>query len=155
MNCMEEKFYTSTEASEITRCTRRQLQYWRDKGVVVPTVNTTGKGRNVYYSLSDLLELKVMEYLLAIGLNFEVCRAALDSLKATEPNFFAEPFSYRAMKQFMLCQDAPGSKLGLAEFEEEKAIAAVRSGQAVVPFWTEIVSKQLQEGFQSFGKRSP
>ncbi|MEH2041859.1 MerR family transcriptional regulator [Nostoc sp.] len=50
---MEEKFYTSTEAAEITNCSRRQLQYWRDKGVVVPTVNTTGKGRNVYYSITD------------------------------------------------------------------------------------------------------
>lgn len=83
MNCMEERFYTSTEAAEITGCTRRQLQYWRDKGVVVPTVNTSGKGRNVYYSPSDLLALKVMEYLLSIGLSFEVCKTALNSLRAS------------------------------------------------------------------------
>jgi DNA-binding transcriptional MerR regulator len=128
------------------------LQYWRDNGVVVPTGNTTGKGRNVYYSTSDLLALKVMEYLLSLGLNFEVCRAALNSLRAVEPNFFAEPFSYKAMKRFMLWQKAPGNKLDLAEFDEEKAITAVRSGQAVVPFWTEIVRKQLQEGLKLFGK---
>ena len=44
------------------------------------------------------------------------------------------------------------NKLDIAEFDEEKAIAAIKSGQAVVPFWTEIVKKQLQEGFQAFGK---
>lgn len=152
MNCMEERFYTSTEAAQITGCTRRQLQYWRDKGVVVPTVNTSGKGRNVYYSPSDLLALKVMEYLLSIGLSFEVCKTALNSLKAAEPKFFTNPFSYKAMTRFMLWQKAPGNKLDIAEFDEEKAIAAIKSGQAVVPFWTEIVKRQLQEGFQAFGK---
>jgi DNA-binding transcriptional MerR regulator len=148
---MEERFYTSTEAAEITGCTRRQLQYWRDKGVVVPTVNTSGKGRNVYYSQSDLLALKVMEYLLSIGLSFEVCQATLDSLREVEPTFFTEPFSYRAMKRFMLWQRSPGNKLGLTKFDEEKAIAAIKRGQAVVPFWTEIVTRQLQEGVQAFG----
>lgn len=87
---MEEKFYTSTEAAEITNCSRRQLQYWRDKGVVVPTVNTTGKGRNVYYSITDLLTLTVMHYLLSVGLSFEVCREALAMLQDKEPWLFEE-----------------------------------------------------------------
>ncbi len=128
------------------------MQYWRDKGVVVPTVNTTGKGRNVYYSLSDLLELKVMEYLLSIGLDFEVCKAALNSLRAVEPNFFKNPFSYKAAKRFMLWQEVPGNKLDLVEFDEQKAIAAIRRGQAVVRFWTEIVRKQLQESLRALDK---
>lgn len=151
MISMEKQFYTSTQAAEITRCTRRQLQYWRDNNVVVPTVNTTGKGRNVYYSISDLLALKVMEYLLSIGLNFDVCQTALNSLRAIEPHFFANPLSYKAAKRFMLWQSAPDNKLNLAEFDEEKAIAAIKSGQAVIPVWTEIVKRQLQEGFQAFG----
>src|SRR4028118_1240507 len=77
---MDENFYSSTEASQITGCSRRQLQYWREKSVVVPTVNPSGKGRNVYYSDSDLVALTVMEYLLSIGLSFEVCQHVLGIL---------------------------------------------------------------------------
>jgi DNA-binding transcriptional MerR regulator len=76
-----ENFYSSTEASQITGCSRRQLQYWREKSVVVPTVNPSGKGRNVYYSDSDLVALTVMEYLLSIGLSFEVCQHVWESSK--------------------------------------------------------------------------
>jgi len=81
-------FYTSTEAAQITGCSRRQLQYWQEKGVVVPTVNASGKGRNVYYSEADLLTLAVMEYMLSIGLSFELCREALETLKAKESWLF-------------------------------------------------------------------
>ena len=34
---------------------------WAGKSVVVPTVNPSGKARNVYYSDSDLVALTVME----------------------------------------------------------------------------------------------
>jgi len=36
---MEGKFSTSTEAAQMTNCSRRQLQYWRENGVIVPMVN--------------------------------------------------------------------------------------------------------------------
>lgn len=77
---MGEPFYTSTEASQITDCSRRQLQYWRRQGVVVPTVNPGGKGRNVYYSESDLLVLTVMKYFLSRGLNFDISLTILNIL---------------------------------------------------------------------------
>jgi hypothetical protein len=32
---MQETFFTSKQAAKITGCTLRQLQYWREKGVVV------------------------------------------------------------------------------------------------------------------------
>ncbi len=50
----------------------------------------TGKGRNVYYSDSDLVALTVMEYLLSIGLSFEVCQHVLGILKARESWMFDE-----------------------------------------------------------------
>lgn len=149
---MDEKFYTSTEAAEITNCTRRQLQYWREKGVVVPTVNTTGKGRNVYYSVADLLALTVMEYLLSIGLNFELCQVALETLKAREPWLFEESVPQEKMKRLMLLP-TPSQKerLQLAEFDKQAAMEALCQGQTVIPFWSDLVHQRLRENLSSVG----
>jgi DNA-binding transcriptional MerR regulator len=103
---MDENFYSSTEASQITGCSRRQLQYWREKSVVVPTVNPSGKGRNVYYSDSDLVALTVMEYLLSIGLSFEVCQHVLEIVKARESWMFDESVAKEEMKRLMLVPDS-------------------------------------------------
>ena len=87
---MQNDFYTSTEAGQVTGCSRRQLQYWRDKGVVVPTVNPSGKGRNVYYSVRELLSLTVMNYLLSLGLSFELAVQILQILRDRESWLFGE-----------------------------------------------------------------
>ncbi|MBR8838672.1 MAG: MerR family transcriptional regulator, partial [Stigonema ocellatum SAG 48.90 = DSM 106950] len=37
-----------------------RLQYWREKGVIVPVISETGTGRSIYYSKANLVELAVM-----------------------------------------------------------------------------------------------
>lgn len=94
---MRETFFTSKQAAEIVGCTLRQLQYWREKGVVVPVVSATGTGRSVYYSRSDLVELAVVEYWLSVGLSFEVASSTLKALKEKEPEFFSPERARRLM----------------------------------------------------------
>ncbi|MBG1271113.1 MerR family transcriptional regulator [Nostoc sp. WHI] len=150
---MEEKFYTSTEAAEITNCSRRQLQYWRDKGVVIPTVNTTGKGRNVYYCVADLLTLTVMHYLLSVGLSFEVCREALAMLQDKEPWLFEEFVSKKKMRRLMLISNASQQKyLTLAEFDKEAALKALCQGQTVIPFWSDRIHEVLHQNLKRFSE---
>ncbi|ODH02522.1 MerR family transcriptional regulator [Nostoc sp. KVJ20] len=150
---MEEKFYTSTEAAEITNCSRRQLQYWRDKSVVIPTVNTTGKGRNVYYSVADLLTLTVMHYLLSVGLSFEVCREALAMLQDKEPWLFEEFVSKKKMRRLMLISNASQEKyLTLAEFDKEAALEALCQGQTVIPFWCDRIHEVLHQNLKRFSE---
>jgi len=147
---MEGKFFTSTEAAEITRCSRRQLQYWRETGVITPTVNTSGKGRNVYYSVSDLLALTIMEYLLSIGLNFDICRGVLEKLRQKESWLFEEPITSDAMKQLMLLlTDSHNQSLRLVEFDKQEALDALYQGQAVVPFWSDLVRERLRQGLKN------
>lgn len=148
MNFMEKKFYTSTEAAAITGCTRRQLQYWREKGVVVPSVNTTGKGRNVYYSVSDLVALSTMQYLLSVGLNFEVAHKTLEALKEREPLFFGNQLN-QSQKRFMVLP-SPGQNLELAEFSKQKAMKAITNGQPVIPFFSDRVHDQLEESLNAY-----
>jgi DNA-binding transcriptional MerR regulator len=145
---MSEKFYTSTEAAEITQCTRRQLQYWRERGIIVPTVNSTGKGRNVYYSLADLVALTAMQYLLSIGLSFETSQITLDTLRRKEPMLFRDELEPLG-KKFMLLLGA-GDQPELTEFDIERATEEIARERAVVPFGTDYVLRRLQKNLQGY-----
>lgn len=147
---MEAKFYTSTEAAEITKCSRRQLQYWRDKGVVIPTVNTTGKGRNVYYSVSELLALILMHYLLSFGLSFEVCREALTIFREKEPWMFDQFFPLEKMKRLMLLTSQSEEQvLKIVDFNPQVALEAICQGQAVIPLWCDRIHELLHQNLKS------
>jgi DNA-binding transcriptional MerR regulator len=151
MILMEGKFYTSTEAAQITNCSRRQLQYWREKGVIVPTVNASGKGRNVYYCKGDLLALTAMEYLLSIGFNFEMCHVALETLRKREPWLFEESVTEDKMKRLMfLPSRSPEQPLQLAEFNQQAALEALCQGKTVIPFWGDRIHQQLRDNLKSF-----
>jgi DNA-binding transcriptional MerR regulator len=150
---MDERFYTSTEASQITGCTRRQLQYWREKGVIVPTVNPSGKGRNVYYSESDLLILAVMEYLLSIGLSFDVSHEVLEILKKKEPWLFDESLAKDENKRLMLFFKINCNAVHLTEFDLKLAQEKIEEGCPVVPFWFDRIYETLQNNLKSFVQR--
>jgi DNA-binding transcriptional MerR regulator len=148
---IDQRFFTSTEAAQITGCTARQLQYWRQKDVVVPTINATGTGRTVYYSLSELLQLTTMEYLMSLGLTYEVCRQYLAILKASDPDVFRNPEQYSVTKRFMLVQKKAQGSLELCPFSEQEAVDAVADGRAVIPVWPEILLQRLEERLHTFG----
>jgi DNA-binding transcriptional MerR regulator len=151
---MEENFYSSTEATEITGCTRRQLQYWRQKEVIVPTVNPGGKGRNVYYSQSDLLALTVMEYLLSLGLSFELAVDVLLKLRNQEASFFEMSAEAKEMKQFMLSISVNNTThKHFLDFDEESAFEMIRKGNAVVPIWCDRIYQRLQHNLAHFGRQ--
>lgn len=82
---MQETFFTSKEAAQITGCTLRQIQYWREKGIVVPVISDTGTGRSIYYSRSNLVELAAMVYWLSTGISFDIACETLKRLKEQEP----------------------------------------------------------------------
>jgi len=138
---MEERFFSSREAAKITGCTLRQLQYWRENDVVVPTINATGTGRSIYYSQGNLMELAVMEYLLSLGLTFEVARDTLEALRKIEPQFI-DP---QVKKRFMLKWEENIRRLKLVEFDKESAIASLNLGQPVIPLWLDRVHARLTE----------
>jgi len=149
MNSMEEKFFTSKQTAEITGCTLRQLQYWREKEVVVPVIDATGTGRSVYYSRSNLVALCTMEYCLSIGLSFVVCQQALKTLKEQEPEF-SNPSKAR---RFMLWRDKSESSLKLVEFDLERANAALVEGQPAIPIWLDAIHQRLVRRLQEWGDR--
>ncbi|MEH2157689.1 MerR family transcriptional regulator [Nostoc sp.] len=138
---MQETFFTSKEAAEITGCTLRQLQYWRERGVIVPVISDTGTGRSIYYSKSNLLELAAMSYWLSVGLSFDIASTTLKKLKDQEPELFTSGKG----KRFMLLSQAQERSLELVEFDKKKAIASLEQGQPVIPVWLDIIYQQLAE----------
>ncbi|MBD1881267.1 MerR family transcriptional regulator [Coleofasciculus sp. FACHB-T130] len=136
---MSERFFSSKEAAEITGCSLRQLQYWRERGVVVPPISATGTGRSIYYSRSELAELAVMEYWLSVGLSFEVAARALQALKHKAPDFSAPGVP----KRFMLVWNRKEKDFRLEEFEREEAISSIDNGQPVIPVWLDEIHQQL------------
>ncbi|MDH6056853.1 MerR family transcriptional regulator [Umezakia ovalisporum] len=136
---MEEIFFTSKQAAEITGCTLRQIQYWREKGIVVPVISETGTGRSIYYSRSNLVELAAMVYWLSVGISFDIACQTLKKLKEEEP----ELFSSGQGKRFMLLSEAQDKSLSLVEFDRKSAIASLDEGKPVIPVWLDVVYQGL------------
>lgn len=136
---MQETFFTSKEASKITGCTLRQLQYWREKGVVVPVISDTGTGRSIYYSKTNLVELAAMVYWLSVGLSFDIACETLKTLREEEP----ELFSLGIGRRFMLLSEAQERSLELMEYDRTKAIASLDEGKPVIPVWLDVIYQGL------------
>ena len=132
-------FLTSKEAAEISGCTLRQLQYWREQGVVVPTVDATGRGRSVFYTQDDLVALMVMAQLLSAGLDYVEACAGLGVLKEREPEFF----NVSTTSRYFLTRINNGDRLIIKEFEVEVAQRALLNGQTVIPLWLDQLHQRL------------
>lgn len=138
---MGEKFFSSKEAAKITGCSLRQLQYWREKEVIVPVVRATGTGRSVYYSRSDLVELAVIVYLLSVGLTFETAFGILQQLREVEPNFTEG----KSQRRLMLVFESSEGILRLRDFDRESAIAFLDQSLPIIPVWLDVIHKQLTD----------
>ncbi|MBR8841254.1 MAG: MerR family transcriptional regulator [Stigonema ocellatum SAG 48.90 = DSM 106950] len=124
-----------------------RLQYWREKGVIVPVISETGTGRSIYYSKANLVELAVMVYFLSAGLSFDLAGETVKTLKDKEPELFKSGDG----KRFMLlgavdkkaAKAGTGLMLSLVEFDREKAIASVMEGKTVIPVWLDVIYQGL------------
>jgi len=122
-------------------CTLRQLQYWRESGVVVPVITETGTGRSVYYSQENLGELAAMEYWLSVGFTFEVAREVLKTLQEKYPGLLSD----REPKRLIFVKESQEGASKLVEFDVEKVVAAWAQGKFVVPVWLDVIYGRLRE----------
>lgn len=147
---MQNDFYTSTEAGHVTGCSRRQLQYWRDKGVVVPTVNPSGKGRNVYYSVRELLALTVMSYLLSLGLSFEISVQILAILRDRESWLFGESLEPTQSKRWAILLRLKGYSPALVDFDRDVVLKTIEDGGGVIDLASDRIYDLLKIGIEKF-----
>ena len=141
-------FFNTKEAAAITGCTLRQLQYWREKGVIAPTVDATGRGRSVFYTEDDLVSLSIMEYLLSAGLDFKEAVSGLKAVKKEEPKFF----NPSQTKKFSISRNLTDESLTLGKYYLPDAIASVESGQPVIPLSLKQIHRRLRSRLAEMGK---
>jgi DNA-binding transcriptional MerR regulator len=127
IDSMEEPFFTSKQAAEISGCTLRQLQYSREKEIVLPTVGSQGTGRSIYYSPAEIVELGIMEYCLGSGLNMEIAAAALQSLKKKSSDLLQT-----VSQSWLLSWDGQKKVLELVDFDETQAIEWLKAGRVSI-----------------------
>lgn len=147
---MKERFYTSTEASKITGCSRRQLQHWRKQEIIVPTVNPSGKGKNVYYSELDLLNLSIMGYLLARGLCFEASLFLLSYFR--KGKFLNSIKDWKKFPPTAISLEPESFKLNFFQMQDTVQ-TVVNEYRIVVPISGEYICNKLQNNLQKFNKK--
>jgi DNA-binding transcriptional MerR regulator len=125
----------------------------------VPTVNSTGKGRNVYYSTNDLLVLALMAHLLSLGLSFEFCQKALEALKRVKPELFEfEVLSGQSVgKNFLIVPTLPEERsftefipfeerlLTIEEFDMGKVVDALYRGGVITSVFFQDIYSRLEQ----------
>lgn len=127
----------------------------------MPTVNSTGKGRNVYYSTSDLLVLTLMAHLLSVGLSFEFCQKTLELLKRVKPELFEiGDSSERSVDQNFLVASTFSEERSfttLIPFEERQLIIKklddseefLMRGTPVIPIFFKDIYRRLQYNLEN------
>ncbi|MGF1576584.1 MAG: EcoAI/FtnUII family type I restriction enzme subunit R [Cyanophyceae cyanobacterium] len=125
---MAKLFFTTKEAAEIVGCTARQVQHWRNKKLVVPTVDTTGTGHSVYYSRENLTDLAIVHFILERGYNFQVAETALEQLREIDSRYN----SPQAKGHYLLKWDPTLEKLTLVEYDTEQVERELVAGQLSV-----------------------
>ena len=151
---MQNDFYTSTEVSQITGCSRRQLQYWRDKGIVIPTVNPSGKGRNVYYSIRELVALTLMHRLLWLGLSFEPSVQILEMLQRSETWLFGESLEPSQSKRWMIALGISDSSPVVLNFDRDFALKTIENGGGIIDLASDSIYESLKVGLSQYGRES-
>jgi len=75
-------YLTTKAVANLVGCSVRQLSYWRQRGIIVPTVNPSGTGYSAYYNEQNLVEVFVLHYLVTRGYDLYVASQILNSIKS-------------------------------------------------------------------------
>jgi DNA-binding transcriptional MerR regulator len=129
-------------ASRLTSCTRHQLRYWDQIGLLKPSIQGTGgrPGVRRLYSFRDLIALKVVKSLLDQGMSLQKIRRAYKVLreKANLDQHLAE---------VKLVSDGRSIyKIG----SQSELVDLLRQGQLAFIVAIDEISRHLNQGIAEF-----
>jgi DNA-binding transcriptional MerR regulator len=88
-----ERAFSADRVLGLTGLTKRQLQYWEDKGLIRPSLSrpdARGRGRPRMYDFRDLVELKTAARLRGAGVSLQQIRRVREHLRALD---YEKPFA--------------------------------------------------------------
>jgi DNA-binding transcriptional MerR regulator len=76
------RIYTTSEVAEISGFSIRQISYWAEQKIIVPSVQQArGSGTRRRYSFDDLLQLRFVRQLMKHGWSLQKIREAVSRLR--------------------------------------------------------------------------
>lgn len=76
------ELFTTKEIAQATGLSIRQLDYWAQREIVVPSIQkASGPGTRKLYSIEDLIKLKFIQKLKSFGWSTHNIRSAIEKLK--------------------------------------------------------------------------
>jgi hypothetical protein len=127
---MTKSYFTTRDAVAISKCTDRQLWYWRQIDFINPIVEARGKGITIYYSKESVCEMLVMKHLLCKGLSFEASQRIIVYMRVHYPEFI----EYDNKNGYLI---AIGDNSIQKINNNEAAIASLTKGVALIPILLE------------------
>ncbi len=133
---MTQAGYSRQQVVNVTGLTPRQLTYWRQTGLIIPTKQTNGG--HARYTFTDLIALKTVKRLLEQGVSTQKIRKSIQALTSYLPQQ-SQPLSTLKLvatgdvvlvfHQGMVIDAISGQEwiLEVAELEKELARQVMRS----------------------------
>ncbi len=109
--------YPTVEVARMTGFSVRQLDYWAQQGMIVPSVcQSRGPGTRKLYSIDDLVQLQFVRQLKQYGWSTQKIRQAINTLRdvMNDPN----PLKHAVLVHgkntlFALCKTKEGERIAL------------------------------------------
>ncbi len=109
--------YTTTEIAQAIGFSVRQLDYWAQQGMIVPSVQDAhGSGTRKLYSLDDLIQLQFIRQLKHYGWSTQKIRQAIVILRnvINDPNPLKHAVLIHGKNTiFALCKTKDGERIAL------------------------------------------
>lgn len=133
--------YTTADIAHIMGFTKRQLDYWAQQGVVVPSIQQShGPGSRRLYSLDDLLQLRFIRQLKQHGWSTQKIRLAIKTLRAImdDPDPLKNAVVFHSKGTILaLCKTKAGERILLD--------ALNTGGQQVMWMVLETLTEEIQQ----------
>lgn len=132
--------FTTADITHIMGFTKRQLDYWSQQGVIVPSIQRShGPGSRRLYSLDDLLQLRFIRQLKHHGWSTQKIRLAIETLRIVmnDPDPLKNAVVFHSKGTILaLCKTKAGERILLD--------ALNTGGQQVMCMVIETLTEELQ-----------
>ena len=133
----EDTGFSAEVARKLVGISYRQLDYWDKTSLLRPSVSQArGKGSRRVYSFEDLVELRVIARLMAVGISLPAVRKAVRYLRS----HFADVV--RPLARLALVSD--GKRVLVNSTNRKHLIDATAEGQIVISFSVAPIARDLR-----------
>lgn len=128
--------FSAEVARRLAKVTYRQLVYWDETGLVRPSIQKAhGKGSRRVYAFEDVVELRVVARLLAIGIHLPAVRRAVRYL-ARHRSDVARPLAQLALF-------ADGKRILVRAADKRSLVDATAGGQVLITVPVGAIASEL------------